>query len=107
MTPSRSRTSPAASCPTARAPTTSFEKRPRRRRRKESRMTDESRTTGQMSKQELEAERGRELTDREAMSLVNANVAIPINAAVAANVLSDDAVAYAQATQDAAIDQSN
>jgi hypothetical protein len=70
-------------------------------------MTDESKTTAQMDKAELEAEMGRELTDREAMSLVNANVAIPINAAVAANVLSDDAVAYAEATQDATIDQSN
>jgi hypothetical protein len=77
------------------------------RRRKESRVTEESRTTGQMSKAELEAEMGRELTDREAMSLVNANVAIPINAAVAANVLSDGATAYADATQDAQIDQSN
>ena len=46
------------------------------------------------------------LPDRAAMSLVNANVAIPINAAVAANVLSDDATAYADATQDAIIDQS-
>ena len=77
------------------------------RRRKESRVTEESRTTGEMSKTELEAEMGRELTDREAMSLVNANVAIPINAAVAANVLSDGATAYADATQDAQIDQSN
>ena len=67
----------------------------------------EERTTAALSKQELEAEMGRELTDREAMSLVNANVAIPINAAVAANVLSDGATAYADATQDAAIDQSN
>jgi hypothetical protein len=41
------------------------------------------------------------------MSLVNANVAIPINAAVAANVLSDGAVAYADAAQDAGIDQSS
>jgi hypothetical protein len=38
---------------------------------------------------------------------VNTNVAIPINAAVAANVLSDDAVAYADADQDAWIDQSS
>jgi hypothetical protein len=47
-----------------------------------------------------------ELPDREAMSLVNANVAVPINAAVAANVLSDGAVAWADAAQDASIDQS-
>jgi len=57
--------------------------------------------------EELENETGEELPDREAMSLVNANVAIPINAAVAANVLSDGATAYADATQDANIDQSN
>ena len=41
------------------------------------------------------------------MSLVNANVAVPVNAAVAANVLSDGSTAIADATQDAAIDQSN
>jgi hypothetical protein len=41
------------------------------------------------------------------MSLINANIAIPINAAIAANVLSDNAVAYADAAQDAAIDQGN
>ena len=66
------------------------------------------RTTGSMSKQELEAEMGRELTDREAMSLVNANLAAPVNAAVAANVLSDGSVAYAEANQTVGdIDQSN
>jgi hypothetical protein len=53
---------------------------------------------------EVDAE---ELPDREQMSLVNANVAVPINAAIAANVLSDGAVAYADATQDANLDQSN
>ncbi len=47
------------------------------------------------------------LPDREAMSLVNANVAAPINAAVALNVASDDSVAYANAVQDVTIDQSN
>ena len=58
-----------------------------------------------LSDQEL-AEHGTEpLPDREEMSLVNANIAIPVNAAVAANVLSDDAIAYANATQDAMIDQ--
>ncbi len=57
--------------------------------------------------EELEEQSGEQLPDREEMSLVNANIAIPVNAAVAANVLSDDAVAYADATQDAAIDQSN
>ena len=56
---------------------------------------------------ELESESGEELPGREVMSLVDANVAIPINAAVAANVLSDGATAYADAAQDAAIDQSS
>jgi hypothetical protein len=39
------------------------------------------------------------------MSLVNANVAIPINAAVAANVLSDNAAAVADAAQSGTFDQ--
>ena len=41
------------------------------------------------------------------MSLINANVAAPVNAALALNVLSDDSVAYANAEQVADIDQSN
>ncbi len=61
----------------------------------------------ELSKEELEAQGGEQLPDREAMSLVDANIAIPINAAVAANVLSDDAIAYANAEQDTPIDQSN
>jgi hypothetical protein len=56
---------------------------------------------------ELDQQSGEELPDREQMSLVNANIAVPVNAAVAANVLSDGSVAYADATQDAYIDQSN
>ena len=71
-------------------------------------MTDEKHieTTG-MTDEELEAQQTEELPDREAMSLINANVAAPINAAVAANVLSDDSIAYANAEQNAPIDQSN
>ena len=46
------------------------------------------------------------LPDREEMSLVNANVAAPINAALALNVLSDNSVAYASATQTNYIPQS-
>ena len=41
------------------------------------------------------------------MSLVNANLAAPINLALAANILSDSSVAYASATQTAPITQSN
>ena len=50
---------------------------------------------------------GEDLPERAAMSLVNANIAIPINAAVAANVLSDGAAAVAAAQQQTPIDQSN
>ena len=52
-----------------------------------------------LTDEELAAEAGEELPDREAMSLVNANIAVPVNAAVAANVLSDNATAYANAIQ--------
>jgi hypothetical protein len=41
------------------------------------------------------------------MSLVNANVAAPVNAAVALNALSDNSTAYANAVQDAPITQDN
>jgi hypothetical protein len=41
------------------------------------------------------------------MSLINANIAAPVNAAVAANVLSDNSVAYAEATQTAPITQTS
>ncbi|HEV3475309.1 MAG TPA: hypothetical protein VG602_08090 [Actinomycetota bacterium] len=58
-----------------------------------------------LTKEELDRLAGEELPEKAAMSLVNANVAIPINAAIAANVLSDNAIAYADAAQDAAIDQ--
>ncbi|MCP9491952.1 MAG: hypothetical protein MSC31_19065 [Solirubrobacteraceae bacterium MAG38_C4-C5] len=61
----------------------------------------------ELTREELEAQGAEQLPDREAMALVDANVAIPINAAVSANVLSDGAVAASDATQDAAVDQSN
>jgi len=74
-------------------------------------MTDQERTGEEqyrsLSRDELEELAGEQLPERAAMSLVNANIAIPVNAAVAANVLSDGAVAYADATQDIPIDQSN
>jgi hypothetical protein len=60
-----------------------------------------------ISKAELEAQSGEQLPDREQMSLINANLAAPINAAVAANVLSDGSLAYANAEQTAPISQSN
>ena len=60
-----------------------------------------------LTREELEELAGEELPERAAMSLINANLAIPINAAVAANVLSDNAIAYADATQSAPIEQGN
>jgi hypothetical protein len=60
-----------------------------------------------LSREELTELAGEELPERAAMSLVNANVAIPINAAVAANVLSDGAIAYADAAQTGDISQIN
>ena len=60
-----------------------------------------------LSREELNELAGEELPERAAMSLINANVAAPINLALAANVLSDNSTAYANAVQDAPIDQSN
>jgi hypothetical protein len=60
----------------------------------------------ELTPEELEEEGAAELPDREAMSLVNLNLAAPVNAAVAANVLSDGSIAYANAEQLADIDQS-
>ncbi|MDX6396668.1 MAG: hypothetical protein QOJ43_76 [Gaiellaceae bacterium] len=67
-------------------------------------MADESHR--KLTREELDELAGEALPERAAMSLVNANIAIPINAAVAANVLSDGAVAYANAAQNTPIDQS-
>jgi len=58
-----------------------------------------------LSEAELDAEGAEELPDREAMSLINANVAAPVNLAAALNVASDNSVAYASATQTAPITQ--
>ena len=60
---------------------------------------------GGLSSEEIAAQTGTELPDREALSLVNANIAAPINAAVALNVLSDGSVAFANAQQYAPITQ--
>ena len=67
-------------------------------------MADEIERDPGLSVEELDQE-GEALPDREAMSLVDLNLAAPVNAAVAANVLSDGSTAYADATQDVEIDQ--
>jgi hypothetical protein len=59
-----------------------------------------------LSREELEELAGEPLPERAAMSLINANVAAPVNLAAALNVLSDNSVAVAQATQTAPITQS-
>jgi hypothetical protein len=66
----------------------------------------EIRSTEGLSEEEIEAQKGEELPDREEMSLINSNIAAPVNAAVAANILSDNSVAYANAEQNVDIDQS-
>ena len=60
-----------------------------------------------LTHEELNEIAGEELPERAAMSLINANLAAPVNAAVAANVLSDNSVAYANAEQTADITQTN
>jgi hypothetical protein len=59
-------------------------------------MADEYRT---LTREELNELAGEELPERAAMSLISANLAAPINAAVAANVLSDHSTAIANAQQ--------
>jgi hypothetical protein len=60
-----------------------------------------------LTREELDEIAGEPLPERAAMSLINANLAAPVNAAVAANVLSDNSIAYANAEQDVDITQSN
>ena len=67
-------------------------------------MTEEYR---KLTREELDALAGEQLPERAAMSLINANVAAPINLAAALNVASDNSVAYANAQQTAPIVQSN
>jgi hypothetical protein len=70
-------------------------------------MTEQEPQYKALTREELNEIAGEELPERAAMSLINANVAAPINLALAANVLSDNSVAYANAVQNAPIDQSN
>ncbi len=67
-------------------------------------MADEFR---RLTRAELEELAGESLPERAAMSLINANIAAPINAAIALNALSDHSVAYANASQTAPIIQGN
>jgi len=60
----------------------------------------------ELSQAELNEQQAADLPSREAMSLVNANLAIPINIAAALNILSDGSIAAANAEQTTPIDQS-
>jgi hypothetical protein len=57
--------------------------------------------------EELEQQDAEALPDREQMSLISANAALPVNAAVALNALSDNSTAIAEAHQTAPITQTN
>jgi hypothetical protein len=58
-----------------------------------------------LTREELNKLAGEELPERAAMSLVNANIAAPVNLALAANILSDNSTAIAVAQQSSTITQ--
>jgi hypothetical protein len=68
-------------------------------------MGEKERTEG-LTSEELAEHEGEQLPEREEMSLINANIAAPVNAAVALNALSDNSIAYANAEQHVDIHQS-
>jgi len=70
-------------------------------------MAEEQKKFEELTPEEIAEQKAEELPEREAMSLVNANVAAPVNLAAALNVLSDNSVAIANAEQTAPITQSN
>jgi hypothetical protein len=67
----------------------------------------ESQEYRSLTHDELNKLAGEELPERAAMSLINANVAAPVNLAAALNVASDNSIAYANAQQNVDITQSN
>ena len=69
-------------------------------------MSEEKVEYKKLTREDLDKLAGEALPERAAMSLINANVAAPINAAIALNVLSDDSIAYANAEQTGDITQS-
>ncbi len=69
-------------------------------------MNEQSQEFRPVTREELDELAGEPLPERAAMSLINANVVLPVNAAVALNVASDDSVAIANAQQTADVQQS-
>jgi hypothetical protein len=61
--------------------------------------------SSELTPEELEEHSSEQVPEREEMALINANLAAPVNAAVAANILSDNSIAYANAEQNVDIDQ--
>jgi hypothetical protein len=57
------------------------------------------RSKEELTPEELGEQDCEELPERQAMSLIDANVAAPMNAAAALNVISDDSTAVANAEQ--------
>jgi hypothetical protein len=70
-------------------------------------MSDQPQQYRPLTREELSELAGEELPERAAMSLLNANVAAPINAAIALNAVSDGSVAIANAQQSTDITQTN
>ena len=68
-------------------------------------MADEVQEYRPLTREDLDALAGEPLPERAAMSLINANVAAPVNLAVALNVASDHSIAYANAEQNVDITQ--
>jgi hypothetical protein len=62
-------------------------------------------TPQRLSDEQVDELTSEELPDREQMSLINAQVAAPVDAAVAANVLTNESTADAQNGPDAPINQ--
>jgi hypothetical protein len=69
-------------------------------------MSEQAQDYRPVTREELDALAGEPLPERAAMSLINANLVLPVNAAVALNVASDDSVAYANAQQVVDVQQS-
>ena len=69
-------------------------------------MTEQAQDYRPVTREELDALAGEPLPERAAMSLINANLVLPVNAAVALNVASDDSVAFANAQQTVDVQQS-
>lgn len=70
-------------------------------------MPDKPKKQEGLSLEELEEHNVERLPDREEMSLVDVNVALPVNPAVSAIVFSEGSTADAGAEQDTPNDQSN